>query len=354
MSSRAFMILIAAIVVMIALFYTTPSEFEDFEQGPFLPGLKSAINDVENITITWADKELAATLRRGETQWTIAEHSGYAANVGKIRRNLIALADADIIELKTADRALYDRLGVQDLDQTDASGTRIDIHGLEKPISLIVGETGVRGNMAYVREVGAAQSYLVSADLDLGDQATDWLVKEIVNFSASDIHSVTISHPNGSSLSIEKPSRDASGFTVLNIPEGRELSYDTIADPIGGLLTALTLDDVESATGLDLSDTDPVVARFETFDGIVIEAEAYQLDDVTKVKFRVTADEALANSFSETDESVPDADVQAEGAGFSSIIAQAEELNTRLDSWVFTLPSFKSDELIKKMDDLLK
>lgn len=354
MSSRTFIILIAIILAMVALFYTTPSEFDDIEQELFLPALKAGINDVDKITITGTNNEVVATVERGDTQWSVAERSGYPANVGKIRSNLIALADAMIVEAKTTDPALYERLGVQDLDQPDASGTRIDIDGPGQSISLIVGETGIRGNMAYVRATDSEQSYLITADLDLGAETADWLVREIINISSSEIRSVTISHPDGNSLGIEKSSRDETGFTVLDIPEGRELSYDSIADPIGGLLTALTLETVERASELDLGETDPIVARFETFDGRLIIADAYQLEDVTKVRFRVTADEALAAPSPNADESSPDAEGQLTTETFSSVAAQAEELNARLDPWVFTLPSFKSDQLLKKTEDLLK
>lgn len=354
MNSRTFLIMIAAILVMIALFYTTPSDYDGVDQHLLLPDLKAGINDVDKITITTANNEFVATLQRGDAQWTVTERSGFPANVGKIRRNLIALAEAEIVEAKTADPALYDRLGVQDLDQADASGTRIDISGPAQSISLIVGETGVHGTMAYIREVGSDQSFLVSADLDLGSNMVDWVNKDLVNIPPTEVHAVTIRHPDGNSLRIEKSTREATGFTVLEIPDDRELSYASIANPIGGVLTTLTLDDVETATALDLSEIDPVVARFETFDGLVIETDAYQLDDGIKVIFRFTADQALANSFIETDDSSPEADSEADATAFSSTVTKAEELNAKLGPWVFTLPSFKSDQLVKKMEDLLK
>jgi hypothetical protein len=318
MNSRTFLIMIAAILVMIALFYTTPSDIDGVDHDLFLPNLKAGINDVDKITITTANNEFVATLQRGDTQWTVIERSGFPANVGKIRSNLIALAEAKIVEAKTTDPALYDRLGVQDLDQTDASGTRIDISGPGQSISLIV------------------------------------VNKDLLNVSPTDVHAVSIKHPDGDFLRIEKPGREATGFTVLEIPDDRELSYSSIADPIGGLLTALTLDDVEAATALDLSEVDPVVARFETFDGLVIETDAYQLDDGIKVRFRFTADQSLANSFTEADDSSPEADSEAEVTAFSSTVTKAEELNAELGPWIFTLPSFKSDQLVKKMEDLLK
>jgi hypothetical protein len=62
----------------------------------------------------------------------------------------------------------------------------------------------------------------------------------------------------------------------------------------------------------------------------------------------------------ETDGSSPDADADADAdadsevTAFSSSVTKADELNAKFEPWIFTLPSFKSDQLIKKMEDLLK
>lgn len=354
MGQRTLRILIVAAVAMVAFLYFTQTDFKRADNEILFPGLREGLNDVQKLTITAGGDRIVATLERGETRWTLAERSDYPADVGKIRQNLIALADATVAEQKTSNPELYARLGVEDIGDPDASGVLLEIHrpdaGTE---SLIVGDTGVRGDMAYVRKPGEAQSLLVLANLDLGKETVDWLAREIVNIPLKDVFAVTISHPDGETLRIEKPTRSDSEFSLLEIPEGRTLAYATIANSIGGALTALSLVDVAAASEVDTTGLDPVIARFETFDGLVLEASTYMIDDDIKVALRAVADESLANRFH------ADADPQNEGdetsiSNFEETVTRARELNEKLATWLYTIPSYKSEQLVKRTDDLLE
>jgi hypothetical protein len=103
------------------------------------------------------------------------------------------------------------------------------------------------------------------------------------------------------------------------------LAYATIANQIGGTLASLQLDDVAPAAEVDRSGLEPVVTRFETFDGLVLEVRTYTIDSDLKIEFRAIADEPRAG-----------------------------ELNEKLSPWLYTIPSYKSEQLVKRMDDLLE
>ena len=78
------------------------------QQGEaFLPGLKSALNDIETVVVTGAGDDVIATLVRDTAGWKVQEAGRYAADIAKIRQNLVALADAKIIETKTTKPELY-------------------------------------------------------------------------------------------------------------------------------------------------------------------------------------------------------------------------------------------------------
>jgi hypothetical protein len=329
MGGRTLRMLIAAAIAMAALLYVAQIDFDQTVSEALLPDLKAGLNDVEKITITAGGGRVVATLERGETQWTLAERSGYAADVGKIRRNLIALADAKIVEKKTSNPEFYERLGVQDISDPDAGGVLLEFQSSGQaaagPERLIIGETGVRGDMAYIRRTGQTQSFLVSADLDVSTKTIDWLARNTVDIAARDVRAVTISHPDGETLRIEKSAPEEAEFAVLGIPEGRALAYATIANQIGGTLASLQLDDVVPAAEVDRSGLEPVVTRFETFDGLVLEVRTYTIDSDLKIEFRAIADEP-----------------------------RARELNEKLSPWLYTIPSYKSEQLVKRMDDLLE
>jgi len=361
MDKRTFLILIAATLALITIWYTTAKVPEVADSELLMPGLKEQLNDIDEVIVTAGGGKPVATLKRGPVQWTVAERSDYPADVGKIRKNLIALADARILEEKTSDPTLYDRLAVEDIEQETASGIQITLRrsGQDKDesIAMIIGNTGSAGSTAYVRRPGEAQSFQVETEFDLSKNTVDWMMRNLVDISSADIHAVTIDHPDGASLRIEKPARGDPEFVVLNIPASRELDNATVASAIGGVLSALQFDDVTPASDVDTAAASPVVARFETFDGLVIETRTYRLEEQMTVAFRARADQSLASRFQvDIDSSTAEGEEtsQTDELSFSVTVDEAEKLNTKLGPWLYTLPSYKADQLVKRLDDLLK
>jgi hypothetical protein len=359
MSRRNLVILFGVAIALALALFLTPSGPGDDQHEILLPGLKGDLNTIERIVISAGGAGTVATLERGEDQWTLAERSGYPADVARIRRNLIALGNATIAETKTSNPELYGRLGIEDPDQPDAKGYLLRIYeagqGDGEATGLIVGDTGVRGNMAYVRRAGEAQGFMVSADLDLSKKAVDWLSRDLMDIASSDIQAIRIEHPDGEVVRIEKTSRGEADFSVLDIPDGRELAYASIANPAGGLLSKLEMDDVSPADSIDTGTANRTIVRFSTFDGLVVQANVYHIDDNDLVGFSVTADESLAERFrpAATPESESPAGAGIDPAPFVETATLANELNARLESWVYSLPTFKSDQLVKRLDDLL-
>ena len=99
------------------------------------------------------------------------------------------------------------------------------------------------------------------------------------------------------------------------------------------------------------------MARFETFDGLVIETRTYRLEEQMTVAFRARADQSLASRFQvDIDSSTAEGEEtsQTDELSFSVTVDEAEKLNTKLGPWLYTLPSYKADQLVKRLDDLLK
>lgn len=312
--------------------------------GLLLPGLRDALNEIDRVVITGPGAAPVATLQQEGGRWVVAERGGYPADVGALRPLLIALAEARIIEETTANPALYARLGVQDLDQPEADGLLVTLARGDTGLgAVLLGDSPAAGQV-YARRAGEARSYLVAADLDPGRATSDWLQKPLLDLPADRIATVTINHPDGEVLRLQRDPEDGFGFAVANLPEGRALRWATIADGIGGALGSLALEDVAPLAGFTvddaagerpLDDADAIVSRFETTAGLVIEARAWQVPDGIRVRFRAEAA----------------GDPAAEDAARQ--LREAEEINQRTAGWLYTLPTFKSEQLVKRLEDLL-
>ncbi len=378
MSARRLALLLIAAAVVGGLAWML--SMQDSGQGGavdelLLPGLAENLNDIDEIVVTGSGAETIATLIRSDGRWRLAD-TGYAANIASLRKNLIELSEARIREEKTANPEFYERLGVTDVSEENATGVLLDISGGDYKTSILIGDTGIGDGGAYVRRPDEARSYLVDADLDLGKSRQDWLNTALLDIPSSRIRQVSIQHPDGELLTLSKASEEATQFTVEDMPESTSLSYDGVANPIGAALADLEFDGVIPTSSFDESGP-PVLANFETFDGLLIEARTWETDGERRVQFSalmrepvaVEVEESAAESAAVSDETASPESTDMDAAGDTSaeieatadskiaetenIASEMAQINSRVADWVYTLPSFKSDQLVKRMSDLL-
>ena len=371
MTYRTVTVLAAALVVLGAL--ALIAQYDPQPPAPggglLLPELGEDLDQVTQVTVMGAGSETVATLQRGdEGGWTIAERNGYPADVEKVRHTLISLAEARIVEPKTANPGFHDRLGVEDVASDDAGGLAVMLTGTDTPVDIIVGDTE-GASQRYVRVAEQAQSFLIDRDPDVGSETTEWLATDIVAIPGSRVSRVTVTHPDGEVVSVSKADSEQTNFDVDAIPEGRELQYASIANVMGTVLSSLRLQDVESLTESD----DPVtvtvtVTEFVTFDGLVITAESFERDDEPWVAFRAeyrppaeapaedSASGAAADLEADAENTSDEiaADDAAEDDDGVDVAAEAQELDQRLAGWRYRIASYQFDQMTRRMDDLLR
>ena len=343
------------------------------------PELRDHVNEVSRIVLSGAGNKPIATLQRGEHGWTLAEKGGYPADTGKLRAFLLQLADARLIEQKTASADKYAVLGVEDVSADDAKGVQVELDGLAKPLKLIVGNAGPSGG-SFVRRVGEAQSWLASGSLISERSAADWLPKDLVDIAADRIEAVSLTPATGAAVRVHKAAPGDASFTLEGIPKGREAGSEYTINSLATTLAALRFDDVAPAA--DLAPPDGALkARYETFDGVVVEATAWQHDGKDYARFNATFDAAQADkgiaaahekakaeydaaATHESDTSAP-ADAPLKPLAVSdpakdradrlaALNQQVADLQARFEGWTFVLPTHKYASMDKKLDDLLK
>ena len=366
MTSRTLIVLAAALVVLalVALWGQRGDAPQTRADALFLPELQASLGDIDRVRVTGAGNETLATLERRTDSWVVAEKGEYPADIAKIRGALRALAEARIVEQKTANPAYYDRLGVASVDAEDARGVELTAYaGDAVRASVIVGDSDA-ANLQYVRASDAETSYLVDREIEVPRNAVGWIDPTIMDVSSSRIASVTIEHPDGETVRITKGDPDETNFTVENVPEGRELSYPGVANVIANTLRDLRLDDVAAADA-DVPD-ETTRATFRTFDGLVVTATAFTRDDEQWVRFEAGVEEPAADEASADETNGADADesaaADAEGAqadaadddGGVDAAEEAERINARVSGWEYRIPSYLFGQLTRRMEDLLR
>jgi hypothetical protein len=392
----------AALVALAAAWWISSSQRPETDSAEtpklLLPGFRDQVNDVDSITLTGAGDKVLTTLERGKDGWTIADKSGYPADLAKLREFLLKLADATVLEQKTSNPKLYAELGVSDVKDKDAKGVLVTLGGIKTPVKLIVGNyNGGGGGGTFVRRDGAAQSLLVKGNISVDKTAAAWERKEIADIAEARIKQATLTDPDGKVLKVYKDQAGDANFKVADVPKGRELSSAFVANGIGSMLSGLRADDVFAAKD-KAPDDKPRKADYLAFDGLKVDAVVWTTDGKDYAQFTASLDDATAAAHVETEQAKAKADYDAAVQAANKKLAdekttsakQAEAnakaasetqvnkplavsdpakdkteklkalndevaaLNKTFSGWTFVLPSYKFSNVDKSMDDLLK
>jgi hypothetical protein len=364
MSQRNVLILVAAVVVLVGLVLVGQRGSGGGAGGKLLlPQLEAALSDIERVAITKANNESVVTLERKAEGWVATNKNGYPADIGKLRQGLQALAEAKILEQKTADPTLYSHLGVEDVTGDKAAGLAVALtaKGKELPGLILGNPDGSKHR--YVRRAGEAQSYLIDKNPEFARGVGQWLDAQIIDVRSDRIAQITITQTDGQVLNISKPNKDAANYDVADIPKGRELLYPGVANVIGYSLRELNLEDVEPATASPPAK--PAVVEFRTFDGLVVRAEGEKRGDASWVGFSASVDAERAARVAAA-ATTPTPPAQGAGAPVDgakpvappaatpNAAEEAARINAKVGPWRYKIATFQYDQMTRRLADLLK
>ena len=370
---------LVAIAIAIGINHSNQPRSEnvgDDEKTTYLvPSLRDHVNDVDAIVLTGAENKPVATLKRAGAGWSIAEKGGYAVDTGKLREFLLKLADAKLVEQKTANKDKYATLGVEDVADKDAKGVEVALGGLAQPVKLIVGNTNAHGG-TFVRRADETQSWLASGNISVDKKAENWLRKDLVDVAANRVESVSITRPDGKTVHISKQDESDANFKLADVPKGREAGSEFTLNGLASTLAGLRFDDVVPAQDAAPIDK-PLTARYATFDGLIVNVVAWEKDGKDYAQLTATTDPDQANRHIAAQQKNPPATDDAKPADaaaaadsskpagvadsakdreekLAALEKEATDLNTRFKDWTFVLPAYKYANINKAPDDLLK
>ena len=270
---------VLALIVAIVINSSNKPQSDVSDQAkPLLPALHDHVNDVTAITLTGADSKVLVTLKRGGDGWSVAEKSGYPADLSKIREFLLKLDAATLIEAKTSNPKYYADLGVDDVKDKDAKGVLVDIAGLDKPLKLIVGNyNGAGGGGTFVRLDGQDESWLTKGNLSVDKNIADWEKRDLTDIPDARLKSIVLTAADAKVLKVYKEHAGDANFKVADVPKGRETSSEFAANGLGSTLAGLKADDAFAVK--DVAPAEKVYkAEYSTFDGLVVDVTTVRWD----------------------------------------------------------------------------
>ena len=365
MQTRNFIILAAltGAVVLGAIFSVLPDRPATDGTGGrayLFPGLLDRVNEIDFVEVsTTADGTISA--RRKDDAWGVVQRHGHPADFEVLRGMLVELARLETIERRTDEPALYRKLQVEDQDDGAATSIRITAGiGDETVADLLVGRTRAAdaGGGVFVRRVGDAQTWLAAGSFQPVRLLTRLLDRNIMNIEMRRVRQVTLTRADGGTVTVAKGAPTDAEHGLATPPgEGREAKPPFELSPLAGWLDFLILDDVRPAAEVDFSRPE-VTGRFETFDGLVVEARMREADGRKWVALRASRGEVHEETPKLIEARKARKPEELEGTMEAAlrtpeeVEAEIAEINRTTAAWAYKVTDYKTGKLGTRLADL--
>ena len=277
---------------------------------PLYPKLSADMASLTSLSVRKASATPNVTLHQQGSQWTVAQRADYPADVSKLRKLLLAMSDAKIVEQKTSDPANYALIGVDDPGAAASTATEIDFTDKDGAHALIVGKSVADGN--FVRRGGDKQSYSVRPGIYVESEPRFWIDAKLIDIPVDAIERIDYK-PFGapgysvhrlpappkaeaasaaSAASAAAPPAPEPGFAMDGVPAGRKAQEAQTLAPAASIFTGLSADDVAQASAIDFSK--PMIAVITEKDGTVITVTGAVVGDKHWIEFAGVKDQAFA------------------------------------------------------------
>lgn len=257
-----------------------------------LPELREHLSEVRGLTLTTADNQDILTLKRDVQGWVVKEKDGYEADGSKINDLLRRLADARLLEAKTAIEQRYPELGVEDVKGPQAKGVKVTLEGLSTPVRLVIGNPDADPNRTFVRRAEERKVWLAEGNLQINRDPASWLDRNLVDIAPGRIAEIEIGQPGAKPLRMSRSKAEDAVFRLTGGAKGKSPEMSATAT-LPSALSGLTLLDVNQATQ-PLADARTL--RYRTFDGLSLDIQFRPQDGACQARFSAALDQKHAEA----------------------------------------------------------
>jgi hypothetical protein len=299
-----------------------------------LPELARQASTLGSIELTKTGEKL--TLERAGEQWKLKERGGYPVLADKVRALVVQLANAKLVEPKTAAKERWSLLDLEDPAGKDAKSSLVrllDAHG--KPISeMVVGKSrpnafGAGRGGVYVRRPSETQTWLATGEPNISMDVKDWVDVAIYKTDVTKFRRVTVEHANEVPIVVEKGSEPAAKFELKSVPEGVKVKANAPVEQIALGFGSIDFEDVRQLDKTPIGETVSIITT-ETTDGLT-------------VTFRLRREATPAAAW-----------LSFTAAGTGDAKKAADEINAKASGWEFKIPDWKANQIGKRAAELFE
>jgi len=316
MSRQRFIALMvaAALAISGALYLSAQRNLQrDTHGAALIPTLAGELNTVTALSVRRGSAAPTVTVHEKDGRWTVAERGDYPADVTKLRKLLLALSDAKIVEEKTSNPANFAVIGVEDPSSPAATGAEISVTARDGKHAVIIGKPVGGGNFA--RRSGGNASYSVEPGISFESEPRLWIDSRLLDVAVGGIQRIEVKPAAGPAYTVHRmaaastnsgaaapansaaagaspaASKSDDNFTLDGVPPGRKAADSVQLAPSPTAFSGLTADDVTPAGDVDFSKA--TVATVTLSDGNVITVSGAVVGDKHWILVKASKDAAL-------------------------------------------------------------
>jgi Domain of unknown function (DUF4340) len=288
--------------------------------------------------------------KQGE-DWFIEEHWDFPANFNLVKRALIDIAEAKILERKTDNVEHHLLLGVEGVEDGGESIQVTMLNGEQAVAGLLLGaEREIANNTGprqfYVRRVNEDRVWLAEGYLNISPLMLNWINSEVLNIDRSRIAQVNIIQPTGQTATIVNIGKKDK-FGVPATMEKTVFKYEQLGYDIAGTLNQLRMEDVQPLEGFSRGDSEVVTAEFITFDGLKVITKTSFIDGSYFTRFKAEYDESVVKT-------APEDIQQLNVLKTAELVKQeADTITEELKPWVYRFGGFIGTNMMRAEADIV-
>jgi hypothetical protein len=301
------------------------------------PTMASQQDQIGVIRLRGAGNLPLVTLERQGGTWRVKERQDWPADAALISQYLFVLSQARRSEAKTANPALYSRLGVEPVAGRQAAGTELELIGGGKRWRLLVGHEHAKFDGNYIRVNGEPQSWLTDLPVGFDPDPAAWLDHRLLDLPLTRIEKVSVEDADGKRFSVS--SRD-DRFRLDDAPSAA-MHDSHRGDALASVLEHLQMEDVGAGEVAQPSRT----IHFDTVEGFRVSLRLQRIDERSWVSVATALDPIPAQRWF--------AASAGKSAAPAELAKQAQAWNHRFAGRRFRLPEAAATTLAFSHDDIL-